>query len=229
MRVRVKICCISSTHEARQAVAAGADVLGLVSAMPSGPGPIGEELIAEIVAGVPPGVATMLLTSRTDGPGIVAQLRRTRASIVQLVDEVPALTYRILRDLAPSVRLVQVIHVRGAGALDDALAAAAHVDALLLDSGNPSLKVKELGGTGRVHDWGTSARIRAASPVPVWLAGGLHAGNVAEAIQQVRPFGVDVCSGVRAAGRLDAERLRAFVAVVDEARVAEGATEGAHA
>ena len=221
MRVRVKICCISSPDEARLAVDAGADVLGLVSAMPSGPGPIGEDEIAEIVAGVPPGVATMLLTCRTDGAGIVAQLRRTRASIVQLVDEVPAATYRVLRDLAPSVRIVQVIHVTGAAALDDALAAAPHVDALLLDSGNPALAVKELGGTGRVHDWRTSARIRAASPVPVWLAGGLHSGNVAEAIAQVRPFGVDVCSGVRASGRLDAERLRGFVAAVQRVDVHE--------
>lgn len=223
MRVRVKICCISSPLEARDAVAAGADVLGLVSAMPSGPGPIEEEAIAEIVAGVPPGVAAMLLTSRTDGPGIVAQLRRTRAGIVQLVDEVPTVTYQILRDLVPNVRVVQVIHVTGPAVLDEALAVASHVDALLLDSGNPSLTVKELGGTGRVHDWRTSARIRAAAPVPVWLAGGLQAGNVAEAIQQVRPFGVDVCSGVRSAGRLDAERLRAFVAAVQEAGVVEGA------
>lgn len=222
MRVRVKICCISSPHEAHLAVEAGADVLGLVSAMPSGPGTIGEDAIAEIVAGVPPGVATMLLTSRTDGASIVAQLRHTRASVVQLVDEVPAVTYRLLRDLAPSVRVVQVIHVTGPASLDDALLAAPHVHALLLDSGNPSLEVKELGGTGRVHDWRTSARIRAASPVPVWLAGGLHAGNVAEAIQQVRPFGVDVCSGVRTAGRLDGERLRAFVQAVQEAGVAEG-------
>jgi phosphoribosylanthranilate isomerase len=229
MRVRVKICCISSPDEARAAVDAGADVLGLVSAMPSGPGPIGEDEIAEIVAGVPPGVATMLLTSRTDGAGIVAQLRRTRASIVQLVDEVPTATYRVLRDLAPSVRVVQVIHVTGPASLDDALAAVPHVDALLLDSGNPSLAVKELGGTGRVHDWRTSARIRAASPVPVWLAGGLHAGNVAEAIGRVRPFGVDVCSGVRSAGRLDGERLRAFVAAVQSAVPATSVEERVHA
>ena len=225
MRIRVKICCISSPLEARDAVAAGADVLGLVSAMPSGPGPIEEDAIAEIVAGVPPGVATMLLTSRTDGPGIVAQLRRTRASIVQLVDEVPTLTYRILRDLAPSVRVVQVIHVTGPAVLDEALAVAPHVDALLLDSGNPSLEVKELGGTGRVHDWRTSARIRAAVPVPVWLAGGLHAGNVAEAVQQVRPFGVDVCSGVRTAGRLDTEKLQAFVQAVGTRDAGRGTRE----
>lgn len=220
MRVRVKICCIASPAEARLAWREGVDVLGLVSAMPSGPGPIGEDEIAEIVRDVPPGVATMLLTSRSDGAGIVAQLRRTRAGVVQLVDEVPVATYKVVRDLAPNVKIVQVIHVTGPASLDDALAAAPHVDALLLDSGNPSLAVKELGGTGRVHDWKTSARIRRASPVPVWLAGGLRADNVAEAIGTVRPFGVDVCSGVRSEGRLDRSRLRAFVRAVQDAEEA---------
>jgi phosphoribosylanthranilate isomerase len=219
MRVRLKICCIASPAEARLAWGAGADILGLVSAMPSGPGPIEEDEIAEIVLGVPPGVATMLLTSRTDGAGIVAQLRHTRAGIVQLVDEVPVATYKVLRDLAPGVKLVQVIHVTGMASLDEAMEAATHVDALLLDSGNPSLAVKELGGTGRVHDWRVSARIRAASPKPVWLAGGLNVGNVAEAIQQVRPFGVDVCSGVRTDGRLDEGKVGAFVAAVREAEL----------
>lgn len=220
MRVRVKICCIASPAEARLAWREGVDVLGLVSAMPSGPGPIGEDEIAEIVRDVPPGVGTMLLTSRSDGAGIVAQLRRTRAGVVQLVDEVPVATYKVVRDLAPNVKIVQVIHVTGPASLDDALAAAPHVDALLLDSGNPSLAVKELGGTGRVHDWKTSARIRRASPVPVWLAGGLRADNVAEAIGTVRPFGVDVCSGVRSEGRLDRSRLRAFVRAVQDAEEA---------
>lgn len=217
MRIRLKICCIATVSEARLAWESGADVLGLVSAMPSGPGPIEEEDIAEIVATVPPGVGTMLLTSRSDAAGIVAQLRRTRASLVQLVDEVPGATYRMLRDLLPSVKLVQVIHVTSPASLDDALGAAPHVDALLLDSGNANLAVKELGGTGRVHDWATSARIRRAATVPVWLAGGLRAENVGEAIRTVRPFGVDVCSGVRAAGALDPARLRAFVAAVHAA------------
>jgi phosphoribosylanthranilate isomerase len=216
MLPRVKICCIASPDEGRLAWSAGADVLGLVSAMPSGPGPIEEAEIAAIVGVVPPGVGTMLLTCRTDGAGIVAQLRRTGAGIVQLVDEVPLATYKVVRDLAPNVKLVQVIHVTGPAALDDALALAPHVDALLLDSGNPSLAVKELGGTGRVHDWATSARIRRASPVPVWLAGGLSAGNVAEAVRTVRPFGVDVCSGVRTDGRLDPAKVRAFVRAVRE-------------
>jgi phosphoribosylanthranilate isomerase len=85
------------------------------------------------------------------------------------------------------------------------------VDALLFDSGNPSLAVKELGGTGRVHDWSISRRIREQVNVPVFLAGGLNAGNAAEAARQVRPFGLDICSGVRTDGRLDESKLRAFV------------------
>jgi phosphoribosylanthranilate isomerase len=223
MSVRMKVCCIATPAEAALAWTAGADVLGLVSAMPSGPGPIDEAVIAEIVAGVPPGVGTMLLTSRADGAGIVAQLRRTRAGIVQLVDVVPGVTYKVLRDLAPNVKLVQVIHVTGPDALDEALSVAPLVDALLLDSGNPTLAVKELGGTGRPHDWNVSARIRAASPVPVWLAGGLRADNVAEAVRRVRPFGVDVCSGVRTDGQLDPQKLGAFAAAVRGAGVAEAA------
>jgi phosphoribosylanthranilate isomerase len=111
----------------------------------------------------------------------------------------------------PGVALVQVIHVCGDDSIDKAVAVAPHVDALLLDSGNQDLAVKELGGTGRRHDWAISRRIREVSPKPIYLAGGLNAGNVAEAIDTVGPFGLDVCSGVRTKGRLDAEKLAAFV------------------
>jgi phosphoribosylanthranilate isomerase len=89
---------------------------------------------------------------------------------------------------------------------------ARYVDALLLDSGNQKLAIKELGGTGRVHDWRISRRIRDAVEVPVFLAGGLNAANVAAAVAAVEPHGVDVCSGVRTDGRLDPAKLRAFVA-----------------
>ena len=77
-----------------------------------------------------------------------------------------------------------------------------------------SAAVKELGGTGRVHDWATSRRIRESVPVPVLLAGGLNPGNAREAFERVRPAGLDVCSGLRLNGRLDAERLRAFFAAI---------------
>jgi phosphoribosylanthranilate isomerase len=88
------------------------------------------------------------------------------------------------------------------------------VDALLLDSGNPSLATKELGGTGRAHDWAVSRRIRDAVGVPVYLAGGLNPQNVRKAIAQVQPFGVDVCSGLRTDGRLDAVKLEEFMRAV---------------
>lgn len=211
-RPRVKVCCISSVDEAWIAIRAGASALGLVSAMPSGPGVIGDELIAEIAARVPPGIATFLLTSATDAESIVAQQRSARVNTLQLVDAVAEDELRRLRAELPGIALVQVIHVRGAESVDEARAAAPLVNAILLDSGNPSLAVKELGGTGRVHDWEVSRRIREAVDVPVYLAGGLRAENVAEAVARVGPFGLDVCSGVRTEGRLDAEKLARFVA-----------------
>ena len=210
MRPRVKICCIQSAEEAELAIRYGADALGLVSAMPSGPGPIPEDLIAEIVRSVPPLVATFLLTSRQDSESIIAQQKRTGASVLQLVDRVGSDCYLNLRSALPGVKLVQVIHVTGSESVDEAHKVAPDVDALLLDSGNPHAAIKELGGTGRVHDWTLSARIREAVDKPVFLAGGLRPENVREAFQQVRPFGLDVCSGLRTEGRLDAEKIEAF-------------------
>ena len=215
MRTRVKVCCTSSREEARLAVAAGADALGLVSAMPSGPGVIAEELIAEIAATVPPGVATFLLTSATDAVTIAAQQRRCRTNTLQIVDAVAPEVYRELRAALPGIALVQVIHVVGEASLDEALAAAPHVDALLLDSGNPALAVKELGGTGRVHDWQVSRRIREEAGVPVYLAGGLNPENARRAIDEVAPFALDLCSGVRTDGRLDPAKLERFMQAVN--------------
>ena len=211
MPLRVKICCMASADEARAAIRLGATAIGLVSRMPSGPGPIEEELIARIVSAVPPTIETFLLTCETTVASIAAQRRRTGASTLQLVDKVEAGAHRALRAELPDVRIVQVVHVTGDESVDEALAIAEEVDALLLDSGNPNLAVKELGGTGRRHDWAISRRIVEASTVPVYLAGGLNASNVREAIDTVRPFGVDVCSGVRTDGRLDEAKLAAFM------------------
>src|SRR5919199_2400797 len=210
MRPRVKICCIASVEEARVAVECGASAVGLVSEMPSGPGVISEELIAEVAARVPPAVATFLLTCRQDAASIVGQQRRCRVNTIQLCDLVPREVYGELRARLPGVSLVQVVHVRGEESVEEARGAVPHVDALLLDSGNQTLAVKELGGTGRTHDWRLSRRIRDSVSVPVFLAGGLKPENVAEAVEVVRPFGLDVCSGVRTDGRLDAGKLKRF-------------------
>lgn len=207
---RVKICCISSVEEAQLAIRYGASALGLVSAMPSGPGPIPEELIAEIARTIPPGVASFLLTSKQDPDSIIAQQRRMRTNTLQLVDSVSVSTYLRLREALPGIGIVQVIHVQGEESVGEAVAVADYVDAILLDSGRPSLAVKELGGTGRTHDWTISRRIVEAARVPVYLAGGLNAQNVVGAIECVRPFGVDLCNGVRTNGKLDEEKLASF-------------------
>ncbi len=214
MRTCVKICCISSVEEARLAVAAGADALGLVGPMPSGPGIIADELAQAIVRATPPPVATFMLTSETSVANILAHHARVGANTIQLVDAVPPGTVARLHEALPSVNIVQVIHVVDERSVTEALMAANEVDALLLDSGNPALAVKELGGTGRTHNWQLSRQIVAQSAVPVFLAGGLRPDNVREAMAAVQPFGLDLCSGVRTNGNLDAEKLRAFMAQV---------------
>ncbi len=206
----LKVCCIASIAEAELAVAHGARALGLVSAMPSGPGVVDDAVIQEVAAWARGRARSFLLTSRTDPAAIAEQLEALQPETVQLVDALPEGAHAALRRLAPRVRLVQVIHVRSDADVDEALRVAPHVDELLLDSGNPALAVKELGGTGRTHDWTLSARIVRESGKPVWLAGGLRAENVAAAIATVRPHGLDVCSGVRRDGQLDAGRLAAL-------------------
>ncbi len=214
---RLKVCCISSLQEARLAIEQGAHALGLVSAMPSGPGVISEEQIARIARATPPGVTSVLLTSLQDAEAIIAQQRRLRTRALQLVDRLPPGAHRRIRAALPGIAIIQVVHVTGQEAIAQALALAPDVDALLLDSGRPDGEVKELGGTGRTHNWEISREICAAVPVPVFLAGGLTPQNVGQAIQQVRPFGVDVCSGVRTEGRLDAGKLAAFARAVRSA------------
>lgn len=211
-RPRVKICCIASREEATLAVRAGASALGLVSEMPSGPGVISDEAIHAIARTVPPGVASFLLTSRQSAAAIAEQARRAGVNTVQLCDELQDDAYDALRAGLPGVGIVQVIHVAGREPLEQALRVARHVDALLLDSGDPSLPVKQLGGTGRRHDWGLSRAIRERVSVPLYLAGGLVPANVREAIETVGPFGLDVCSGVRTDGKLDGDKLAAFMA-----------------
>ncbi|HEV7767625.1 MAG TPA: phosphoribosylanthranilate isomerase [Thermoanaerobaculia bacterium] len=208
----IKICCISSHDEARLAIDSGADILGLVSAMPSGPGVIAEDLIASIASSV--SAQTFLLTSLCDADAIIAQHQRLRTTAMQLCDALPPGSHARLRKALPGIRLVQVIHVTGEASYDEAMAAARDVDALLLDSGNPALRVKELGGTGRVHDWTISRRICSDAGVPVFLAGGLRPENVAEALAITGATGVDICSGVRSEGHLDSAKLSRFIAAV---------------
>jgi phosphoribosylanthranilate isomerase len=208
---RIKICCISSIEEAWMAIEAGASALGLVGPMHSGPGVITDELILAIAKAVPPPIATFLLTSETSVSEIIKHYHRVRTNTIQLVDALSSGTYNDLRKALPGIKLVQVIHVSDERSIDEAIKISEHVDVILLDSGNPNIQVKELGGTGRTHNWKLSRIIRDSIKVPVFLAGGLNPGNINQAIEEVQPFGIDLCSGVRTNGKLDREKLDLFI------------------
>ncbi len=209
-RPRVKICGISSVEEANLAIQYGASALGLVSEMPSGTGLLSEGLIAQVASMVPPAVSSFLLTSKVDTLGIIAQQRRLGVNTIQICDRLQSGSHDDLRQALPGIAIIQVIQVTGTESIEEALSVAPHVHGLVLDSGNPSDTTKELASTGGIHDWEISRRIRELVDVPVFLAGGLNPDNVLTAIQQVQPFGVDVCTGVRTDGKLDETKLSKF-------------------
>lgn len=215
--IRIKICCIGSIVEAAMAINYGASAIGLVGKMPSGPGIIEDSQIREIARSIPPGVSSFLLTSETRPEFVIEHYQRTRTSAIQIVDKLEDNQFEVIRTALPHVKLVQVIHVLDNHSIDEALEASQHADALLLDSGNPNLTIKELGGTGRVHDWNLSRKIREMVPIPVFLAGGINKDNVAQAIEYVQPFGIDLCTSVRTGGKLDERKLQEFFKVILQA------------
>lgn len=219
-KIRIKICCISSIGEAKTAIQYGTDALGLVGEMPSGPGIISDNLSAKICGSIPPPISTFLLTSYTSAKAIIEHHKKVNTSTIQIVDKIDVNEYEIIKTALPGIKLVQVIHVIDEQSIQQAFEIAPYVDAILLDSGNPSLSVKELGGTGRTHNWLLSKQIVKSIEKPVFLAGGLNAENVQAAIETVQPFAVDLCSCIRTGGLLDEEKLGAFMEAVEKAQLA---------
>ncbi len=214
IKPRIKICCIQNQAEAEMAIGAGADAIGLVSTMPSGPGIIPDERIRDITRTIPPSIDAFVLTALDNSWDLIDLIRKVKNRTVQLVDRLNTGNYLEIRASIPCIKVVQVIHVQNEGAIEQALRIDSYVDALLLDSGNPNLPTKILGGTGKTHDWQISREIVEHAESPVFLAGGLTPENVVEAIETVKPFGVDVCNGVRTDGKLDTEKLKEFIRVI---------------
>jgi phosphoribosylanthranilate isomerase len=215
-KTHVKICCISSVDEANLAIQCGASALGLVGHMPSGPGIISDNLIAEIALEVPKHIETFLLTSETNVEKILKHHSKVNTTTIQIVDSLTEGTHQQLKKELPTVKIVQVLHVLNESSIYEALEISNYVDTILLDSGNPNLQTKELGGTGRVHNWEISKKIVENVAVPVFLAGGLNPLNALKAIEQVNPYGLDLCSGVRTNGKLDEAKLKAFFQAIKQ-------------
>ena len=207
MKVKVKICCISSIEEAKLAIVHGAAAIGLVGRMPSGPGIITDELIHSIAKTVPPPIDSFLLTSETTAEAIIEHHNKVNTTTIQMVDALSGREYHKIREAIPHVKLVQVIHVLDEKAVQEAIEIAEWVDAILLDSGNPNLSTKVLGGTGKTHNWDLSKKIRENISIPTYLAGGINKDNIRMAIDHVQPYGIDLCSSVRTNGQLDERKL----------------------
>jgi len=205
--VKVKICCISSIEEASLAIAHGAAAIGLVGRMPSGPGIITDELIHSIAKTVLPPIDSFLLTSETTAEAIIAHHNKVNTTTIQMVDALSGREYHKIREAIPHVKLVQVIHVLDEKAVQEAIEISEWVDAILLDSGNPNLSTKVLGGTGKTHNWDLSKKIRENISIPTYLAGGINKDNIRMAIDHVQPYGIDLCSSVRTNGQLDERKL----------------------
>jgi phosphoribosylanthranilate isomerase len=209
--VKVKVCCVASPEEARLAVSFGVAAIGMVDETPSGEGRLPVPTIAEIVREAPHGVGTFLLTSARDVDRLEELHRVTGVNTLQLFDGLASEDYGRLRRRAPRLSLVQSIHVRDESAVECAQAVSRHVDAICLDSADPEPPFRWQNPAGQTHDWEISRQIVEAVHVPVMLAGGLTPDNVCRAIRIVRPYGVDVCTGVRSGGRLDQSLLVAFL------------------
>ena len=213
--VTVKICGVRRVVDALAAIGAGADEIGLLVGQRHASGDfISPETAAEIVRACVSmgGVTPVLVTHVADPAEVHALARQIGVSAIQVHSEMPPEGLTWLKAQSASYRLRKSWHVLGPESLGYGDAYRGVADAFLLDSAN--VATGQVGGTGKTHDWSLSAEIvRRCAGVPVIVAGGLNPDNVADAVRQIRPAGVDVNSGTKSAdGFKDAARMRAFVA-----------------
>jgi phosphoribosylanthranilate isomerase len=213
--MRVKICGITNLEDAKIAITYGADALGfLVGIRHRAEDAITPEDARRIIINLAPFTSTVLVTHLLKADEIKSLFQQVCATTIQLQDEIPLEEIKVLRKELPNVRLIKAVHVTGPEAVQKALSYEGSVDAITLDS----IKREEdrIGGTGLIHDWRISRQVRDSCKLPIILAGGLTPSNVEEAIRTVRPYAVDVNSGVedpkdRLSGKKNPELVRLFI------------------
>ena len=205
--VRVKVCGLTREEDVAIAVEAGADAVGFILGIPSSPRNLTLEKAERLVSKVPVFVDSVIVTAPKSFEWLIEVVQRVKPSAIQIHGK-EQLDFTEIRRKLGNTRLIKTVYVKEA--LDkETLKELKDFDAILLDSFNKG----QYGGTGKIHDWGLSAKIReAVKHVPVILAGGLKSENVKEAILKVQPYAVDVASGVeQEPGIKDHEKVRAFV------------------
>lgn len=215
--VRVQIAGVSSLEEALALEKAGADALGFTVRLPEGiHDGLTEAKARSIVAALPPFITAVAITYAGSAREAVDLCRYLGVGAVQLHGEFPAGELEMLRAAMPHLKIILPVLVTGAEAVQEARVLERRVDALILDTYDPATGRR--GATGKTHNWRISRQIVEAVRAPVILAGGLTPENVAEAIAVVRPWAVDVHTGVEDSdGRRNLRKMRAFIAAAKAA------------
>lgn len=216
--MRVQIAGISSLDDALAVERAGAEAIGFTLGLPTGPhNGLDEHRARAIISSLPPLITPVLITYHTAADSVVPLCRYLGVSTAQLHAPAEPGEMTRMRQELPGLKLILAVNVTGPDSVALAQQRAHHADALILDTYDPA--TGRHGATGKTHDWAISRAIVEQVAVPVILAGGLNPGNVADAIRAVRPWGVDVHTGVeRADGSTDHALVRAFVAAAHASR-----------
>ena len=210
--VKVKICGIRRREDARLAIDRGADAIGvLVGQQHPSPDFISAELASCILRDLPPFVSGVLVTHVDQPKDLLGLIKQVKPSAVQIHSAMPPDALAAVRRHHPELPLLKVVHANGPNPIATIRAYAGLINGVVSDSCNPA--TGQVGGTGMPHDWAVSAQLARQGGLPLILAGGLTPNNVAAAIAQVSPWGVDVNSGVKGDDGFKSDaRLNDFIA-----------------
>ena len=216
--MRIKFCGTTSPMDVQCAIDAGCDALGFIMGVTHQSSDVVTPAeAAEMVRRLPPFIEPVAVTHLQGTDDLINLVRDSRCTTLQIQDAIEPSEMDTIRDALPFAKIVKAVHVIDESAIKVGKLYEPYADALILDSRTR----EKIGGTGIPHDWNISATIVANSAIPVILAGGLTPGNVAEAIRRVRPYGVDVHTGIKRDSVRDPEKTLMF------AREARGALPGA--
>jgi phosphoribosylanthranilate isomerase len=215
MKVKVKICGITSNEDLVTAVEAGADAVGFVVNVPSSPRNLALGEAERLMKNTPVFVKNVVVTVPKRLSELIETYERLRPDILQIHGH--NLSDSVIREKLANTRLIRAIQVKSDYAVDEAIKATNTFDAILVDSFVPG----RLGGTGKVHNWELSKRVRQKiHPKPLILAGGLNPENVQGAIRVVKPYAVDVSSGIESQpGIKDSKKVFEFIKNAKEVEI----------
>jgi phosphoribosylanthranilate isomerase len=206
--VKVKICGITGEEDLEAACRLGADMVGFVVGVPSSPRNLRLEQAESLFSLVPENVKSVLVTVPSSLEQVIKAYNLLKPDIIQIHSE-NFLSLRLLKEKMPRTALIKTVPVTGAETVEKAACEASFADGILADS----YAAGKHGGTGHVHNWNISKLLRdAIYPKPLILAGGLNPANVLKAVETVKPYAVDVSTGVESnPGVKDPAKMEAFI------------------